>query len=124
QESNMDHSCVVMAHLGVHRRAAQGGCAMSQQISRRDALKAFALVSTANVLDFTSPQVERALRSVAALSGNAEQQGTFAPKFFTHHEWQLVRTLADYVIPRDARSGSATDARVPEYMDFLLADKD
>ena len=32
--------------------------------------------------------------------------------------------LADYIIPRDERSGSATDAKVPEYMDFLLADKD
>jgi len=32
--------------------------------------------------------------------------------------------LVDYVIPRDARSGSATDARVPEFMDFLMADKD
>ena len=32
--------------------------------------------------------------------------------------------LADYIIPRDERSGSATDAKVPEYMDFLLAEKD
>ena len=32
--------------------------------------------------------------------------------------------LADHVIPKDERSGSATDAKVPEYMDFLLSDKD
>ena len=32
--------------------------------------------------------------------------------------------LVDYIIPRDEHSGSATDAKVPEYMDFLLADKD
>ena len=32
--------------------------------------------------------------------------------------------LVDYIIPRDERSGSATDAKVPEYMDFLLAEKD
>src|SRR3954469_2958349 len=95
---------------------------MTQQISRRDALKAFALVSTVNVLDFTSPQVERALRGVAALAESAEQQ--YHPKFFTRREWQLVRMLADYVIPRDERSGSATDAKVPEYMDFLMSDKD
>jgi gluconate 2-dehydrogenase gamma chain len=35
-----------------------------------------------------------------------------------------VRTLVDYIIPRDARSGSATDAKVPEFMDWLLADKE
>jgi hypothetical protein len=32
--------------------------------------------------------------------------------------------LADYVIPRDEKSGSATDAKVPEYMDWLLNDKE
>ena len=30
--------------------------------------------------------------------------------------------LVDYIIPRDERSGSATDAEVPEFMDFMLDD--
>ena len=47
-----------------------------------------------------------------------------APKFFNAHEWATVAMLVDYIIPRDERSGSATDAKVPEYMDFLLAEKD
>jgi hypothetical protein len=47
-----------------------------------------------------------------------------APAFFTAHEWSTVRLLVDYIIPRDERSGSATDAKVPEFMDFLLSDKD
>src|SRR6185503_7880501 len=47
-----------------------------------------------------------------------------APRFFNAHEWATVSMLADYVIPRDERSGSATDAKVPEYMDFLLNDKE
>jgi hypothetical protein len=46
------------------------------------------------------------------------------PRFFNAHEWVTVALLADYVIPRDERSGSATDAKVPEYMDFLLSEKD
>jgi len=33
-----------------------------------------------------------------------------------------VRALVDVVIPKDERSGSATDAGVPEYMDFLMSD--
>ncbi len=89
-------------------------------VSRRDALKAFAVVSMANLLDVGEPQVERTLRGMEAL----EQGQAYTPKFFTRHEWRTVRMLADYVIPRDARSGSASDARVPEFMDFLLADKD
>jgi hypothetical protein len=51
----------------------------------------------------------------------AQQRGTpFTPKFFTRDEWATVRTLADIIIPRDARSGSATDAGVPEFMDFMM----
>jgi hypothetical protein len=47
----------------------------------------------------------------------------FAPAFFTPHEWDTVRVLVDLVIPRDERSGSATEAGVPEYMDFMLTDR-
>jgi hypothetical protein len=97
------------------------------QMNRRDALKAFAMVSTASFLDITSPQLERAIRGVEALAPSPErtaQSQQYSPKFFTRHEWRTVRMLADYVIPRDARSGSATDAKVPEFMDFLLSDKD
>jgi gluconate 2-dehydrogenase gamma chain len=98
------------------------------QMNRRDALKAFALVSTANFLDVGSPQLERAVRGMESLAGSAEHeaenQQAYVPKFFTRREWQLVRMLSDYVIPRDARSGSATDAKVPEFMDFLMSDKD
>lgn len=95
-------------------------------MNRRDALKAFAMISAVNVLDVTAPQMERAIRGMQSLTenGEPEQQSTYAPKFFNRHEWQTVRMLADYVIPRDARSGSATEARVPEFLDFLLADKD
>jgi len=94
-------------------------------ITRRDALKAFAVVSTAGLMDVSAPQLERALRSVESLGAPDTEQGVpYAPKFFTRHEWQTVRLLADYVIPRDARSGSATDAKVPEFMDLLLSDKD
>jgi len=90
-------------------------------IGRRDALKAFSLVGIASALDVTVPQLERATHAVAVL---AQQQPAFTPKFFSRHEWQTVRALVDYVIPRDARSGGATDAKVPEFMDFLLADKE
>lgn len=47
----------------------------------------------------------------------------FQPKFFTPHEWETVRALADAIIPRDERSGSATDAGVPEFLDFILIDE-
>ena len=47
----------------------------------------------------------------------------FQPKFFTPHEWQTVRVLVDLIIPKDERSGSATEAGVPEFMDFMMLDQ-
>ena len=47
----------------------------------------------------------------------------FKPRFFTAHEFATVGVLVDLLIPRDERSGSATDAGVPEFMDFMMRDQ-
>ena len=57
-----------------------------------------------------------------AASAAAGKAAAYTPQFFTAQEWQTVRLLADIVIPKDERSGSATDALVPEFMDFILRD--
>lgn len=56
----------------------------------------------------------------------AQGQGTpptSAPKrsFFTAAEWRTVGVLADDIIPKDGRSGSATDAGVPAFIDYHLS---
>jgi hypothetical protein len=43
--------------------------------------------------------------------------------FFTPHEMATVTILADIIIPRDEISGSASDARVPEFIDFMMKDR-
>jgi hypothetical protein len=44
-----------------------------------------------------------------------------AHRFFTEHEWKTAGVLADMIIPRDAVSGSATEAGVLEFMDEWVA---
>jgi len=91
-------------------------------MNRRDALKVLGLAPLAASIGVKPDHLERVTRAVARL-----EEGTLAtasPTFFTAHEWATVRLLVDYIIPRDERSGSATDAKVPEFMDFLLSDKD
>ncbi len=92
-------------------------------ISRRDALLALGATPLAGLLDWTAPGIERAKRFVGTLATEADAT-EYAPKFFTAHEWRTVRVLADLVIPKDQRSGSATDAKAPEFVDFMLAEKD
>lgn len=100
--------------------AASGG------VDRRSALKAMAAAAAVPVLGTFEIGEEKILRAreSAEAAVLAEMQGTpYTPKFFTRHEYQTVRVLVDYIIPRDARSGSATDAGVPQYMDFVLSDQ-
>ena len=66
---------------------------------------------------WTPAEAQRAAKLVR------ESVTPYAPTFFTPHEWETVRLLADLVIPRDERSGSATDAGVPEFMDFMMGDR-
>lgn len=45
-----------------------------------------------------------------------------AERFFTPHEMATIAVLADMIIPRDAKSGSATDAGVPDFIEFIVKD--
>ena len=90
-------------------------------MNRRDALKVLGLAPLAASIGVAPAHLERVTRAVARLE---EAGAPAAPAFFTAHEWGTVRLLVDYIIPRDERSGSATDAKVPEFIDFLMADKE
>ena len=43
-------------------------------------------------------------------------------KFFTDHEMATITLLADIIIPKDEVSGNASDAKVPEFIDFIVWD--
>lgn len=43
-------------------------------------------------------------------------------KFFTDHEMATITVLADIIIPKDDVSGSASDAKVPEFIEFIVHD--
>lgn len=44
------------------------------------------------------------------------------PNIFTEHEMATITLLSDIIIPKDAVSGSATDAKVPEFIEFIVKD--
>lgn len=85
-------------------------------MKRRDMVELLALAPLAAAFNWAPHDVARAVSRVRAAAQRPEL------RFFTAHEWDTVRILVDLVIPRDARSGSATDAGVPEFMDFIVAD--
>jgi hypothetical protein len=96
-------------------------------ITRRRALQVLGAVPVAAALGQAPAQQPKPLTpgvTSQVPSGPAATAAPPTPTFFNKHERQTLRVLVDYIIPRDEHSGSATDAKVPEYIEFLLAEKD
>jgi hypothetical protein len=43
-------------------------------------------------------------------------------KFFNEHEMATITVLGDIIMPKDEVSGSASDAKVPEFIEFIVKD--
>ncbi len=43
-------------------------------------------------------------------------------KFFDQHEMKTISILSDIIIPKDEKSGSATEAGVPDFIEFISKD--
>ena len=107
--------------------------AASTPLSRRAALKvlgtvpvAGALIGTAAFAQQGTPtqqpkQTHEAPTQPAEGTGKNPPKNQAKYKFFTAAEWRTVGVLADDIIPRDGRSGSATDAGVPAFIDFHMS---
>lgn len=44
------------------------------------------------------------------------------PTFFDEHEMATITVLGDIIMPKDATSGSASEAKVPEFIEFIVKD--
>ena len=72
---------------------------------------------------WTEAEAQEAHHQAQAAAKKVTTAAPFKPKFFTAHEYATVRVLVDLIIPKDERSGSATDAGVPQFMDFMMIDQ-
>jgi len=102
-------------------------------MNRRESLKALGLtaISSAVLLEACKPGAlktdEAAVEKAAAQPGReafeVERDNALnAAKFFNAHEMATIAILSDIIIPKDGKSGSATDAKVPEFIEFIVKD--
>jgi gluconate 2-dehydrogenase gamma chain len=50
------------------------------------------------------------------------EQKLLKEKFFDEHEMKTITVLADIIIPKDEVSGSASEAGVPDFIEFIAKD--
>lgn len=93
-------------------------------LTRRESLKLMALAALGSTIPGCGPSdIENAASKVVAASKTmplADRE----PTVLSRLEYETVKVLADWIIPADDRSGSATDAGVPAFIDFILEDTD
>lgn len=100
-------------------------------MNRRESLKILGLttLSTTVLLDACKPGTDPsgAATETAAEPGRQEfeiarDKKLKAEKFFSAHEMATITILADIIIPKDDKSGSASEAKVPEFIEFIVKD--
>jgi gluconate 2-dehydrogenase gamma chain len=92
--------------------------------NRRDMLRLLTAGPVAAGFVWTEAEAQQAHQHAqAAKAAEKKSAAPFKPKFFTPHEYATVNVLVDMIIPKDERSGSATDAGVPAFIDFMMIDQ-
>jgi hypothetical protein len=87
-------------------------------VPRRVALKVIgAMPAAVAVTGLEAAAAPPAAKTATTAAAAKKAAAVSKAKFFTDHEWKTAGVLADMIIPRDARSGSATEAGVLEFMD-------
>jgi gluconate 2-dehydrogenase gamma chain len=107
-------------------------------MNRRKSLKALALgsLSAGVLLDACKTADKKAEESKAPAVNEgggapgldrqpeeiARYKEVISTTFFTAHEMATITILADIIIPKDEVSGSASEAKVPEFIEFIVKD--
>ena len=93
-------------------------------IKRREALKLIGAVPAAAAFTWTHEEAVQAAAGARQATAQAAAAGqAYTPRFFTAREFATVVQMSDMIIPRDARSDSASEAGAPEFIDYLVAEQ-
>ena len=104
-------------------------------MNRRDSLRLLGIgtLSAGAVLEGCQPKADstnKAEEGAPALDETGRQDFEAArdrdlleQKFFDAHEMTTITLIADLIIPKDEHSGSASDAGVPAFIEFIVKDE-
>lgn len=82
-------------------------------LSRRDMLGLLGVALAAGAAGCRADTIRKA----------ANRASPYVPTFFTAEEYATVFVLADLTLPADDRGPSASEAGVPEFLDFVMSEE-
>jgi hypothetical protein len=95
----------------------------TQGVSRRDILKTLAIGAAAgSVLQVIPAEAAEYAHQLVQKEKAASATGKYAPKYFSAHQYETLKSLCDTIIPKDDHSGGAVEAGAPEFIDLLTSE--
>ncbi|TWI83162.1 gluconate 2-dehydrogenase subunit 3-like protein [Lacibacter cauensis] len=101
-------------------------------MKRRDSIKAILVgtVASSVLVDACKTADEKVNASTATPASTIDrtkeeaeiEAKLMAETFFSKHEMATIAVLSDIIIPKDDVSGSATEAGVPDFIEFIVKD--
>ena len=100
-------------------------------MDRRESLKSLLVGSVAGGLLVTGCAPENTVEAIEKPQlpgyGRTEREKqhdeeVLSETFFNEHELETIAVLCDIILPANAQFGSATDAGVPEFIEFIVKD--
>ena len=96
-----------------------------QSISRRDVLRNLAIgAAGGSVLQVIPAEAAALAHEMIQKEKTGAPAGKYTPKFFSAHQYRMLTSLCDTIIPKDEVSGGAVEAGAPEFIDLLTSENE
>jgi len=94
-------------------------------VSRRDILKTLAVgAAGGSVLQVIPAKAAEYAHQAVHNEKAASPAGNYVPKYFSAHQYAMLNSLCETIIPKDDKSGGAMEAGAPEFIDLLTSENE
>ena len=94
---------------------------MTNPLSRRDVLKSLTMGTVGSALG-TIPLEAAEYAHALVAAEKRTGAGGYKPKYFSAHQYKILRMLCETILPSDGDSGGAIEAGAPEFIDLLTSE--
>jgi gluconate 2-dehydrogenase gamma chain len=94
-------------------------------VTRRDILRTLAVGAVSgSVLQVIPAKAAEYAHQLVHTEKATSGAGKYVPKYFSPHQYEMLLTLCDTIIPKDEKSGGAVEAGAPEFIDLLTSENE